>query len=53
LGFQQLCLDGKADFFVSDIALNQSMTGLLVIHGIAASSCGETSFETREKQKII
>jgi hypothetical protein len=45
------CSIGKTDFLAIDIALNQCMNELLAIWEIAASSGGETSFETREKQK--
>jgi hypothetical protein len=50
-GFQRFCSIGKTDFLIIDIALNQCTIELLAIREIAASSCGETSFEIREKQK--
>ena len=45
------CRIYKTDFLIIDIALSQCMGELLAIWEIAASSGGETSFETREKQK--
>ncbi|OFJ48563.1 hypothetical protein BA896_006165 [Janthinobacterium lividum] len=38
-------------FFIIDVALSQWMNELLAIWKIAASAGGESSFETREKQK--
>ncbi|MDH6156196.1 MULTISPECIES: hypothetical protein [unclassified Janthinobacterium] len=41
----------KQFFFIIDVALSQWMNELLAIWEIAASAGGESSFETREKQK--
>ncbi|MGK5048393.1 hypothetical protein ACQ4WP_21240 [Janthinobacterium sp. GB4P2] len=45
------CSICKTDFLTSGIASNQCTNELLAIWEIAASAGGETSFETREKQK--
>jgi hypothetical protein len=50
-GVSFFCSIYKTDFLAIDIALNQCTNELLAIWEIAASSCGETSSETGEKQK--